>query len=44
MNADPGQTVNLWEKEPAIRRELIDQLTESLPPPRTPRLDRQAPV
>ena len=44
MNEDPEQRVNLWERAPAIRDELLEQLRAELPAPREPRLPRGAPV
>lgn len=46
MNDDPGQTKNLWD-DPAHeekRAELLRALEARLPPARTPRLERRAPV
>ena len=44
LHDDPGQIENLWDKEVSIKQELTEQLREALPSPRTPRLERRAPV
>ena len=44
MNEDPEQRVNLWDRAPSIRDELVEQLRAELPTPREPRLPRGAPV
>ncbi|HEX7038295.1 MAG TPA: sulfatase-like hydrolase/transferase [Pseudomonadales bacterium] len=46
LREDPGATANLWD-DPARQRlkaELVADLRDHLPPPRTPRLERKAPV
>ena len=46
MNTDPKQLDNLW-RDPArqqLRKDLLADLYDSLPPARTPRLPRRAPV
>jgi arylsulfatase A-like enzyme len=46
MNEDPDQLINLWD-DPACspkRAELLAMLKQSLPPVRSPRLERKAPV
>ena len=46
LSDDPGALVNLWD-DPArvsIRSDLVADLMDSLPEPRTPRLERKAPV
>ncbi|MCB1691247.1 MAG: sulfatase-like hydrolase/transferase [Pseudomonadales bacterium] len=46
MREDPGQRVNLWADPGyrARRDELVALLYDALPKPRSPRLDRKAPV
>lgn len=44
MATDPGQRLNLWDSEPVVRDELVEQLRSALRPPRSPRLPRDAPV
>lgn len=44
LNEDPDQLVNRWSDAPGIRQELVDQLHATLPAPRSPRLERRAPV
>ena len=44
LNDDPGQIRNLWGKETLVQQQLSEQLYAELPSPRTPRLDRKAPV
>ncbi len=44
LQADPEQRDNLWQKETAVRDELVAQLYDALPPAREPRFERKAPV
>lgn len=46
MSIDPGQTQNLWDDPACIekRAELLQELEARLPPERSPRLERRAPV
>ena len=44
LKADPEQRVNLWSKENQIQAELVDELYDTLPAAREPKLERKAPV
>ena len=44
LKADPEQRVNLWSKETQIQAELVDELYDTLPAAREPKLERKAPV
>ncbi len=41
---DPLQRENRWSASPGVRDDLLGLLRETQPPPRTPRLDLEAPV
>ena len=44
LNEDPAQTVNRWGDAATIKDELLEQLRLAIPPARSPRLPRRAPV
>jgi hypothetical protein len=44
LTEDPEQRTNLWDSETTVRDQLVEQLYAELPSPRSPQLERKAPV